>query len=380
MARLAGLLPLLLVLLQLALEAPEVTAEPSSRTSQSKGYRRFRFRKTGRKSLSGGSLESCNCILLQDCPALHKLLLDDTMEGRKTVRNAICGFQGTRSKVCCPEESTKLPEDCGDVKIDDQRFVGRVTQPGLYPWLALLGYKEPGSREVEFLCGGTVITDKHILTSAHCVHQSTLRTKSLVTVRVGEHSIHTLEADLCPAENRNHPSCRENHVDLRVDDIIIYPAYRPGPRYSFDIAIVKVKDKIRFNDFVQPICLASPNVPPIGGLTTESGWSLEVDGTEFGRLDVVHQKTLSAVTLASCNTTFKGIIEDHMLCARPRRGSPPICLRASGGMVFLSLVEDRYSLLGIPAFGHSSCSDSTYPDAYISVAFFNSWIRRVIQQ
>ncbi|MCL4132296.1 UNVERIFIED_CONTAM: hypothetical protein GTU68_031738, partial [Idotea baltica] len=64
-----------------------------------------------------------------------------------------------------------LPGKCGNSTRTTTRIVGgRISDEGAWPWLGALGYKT-FKGELDFLCGGALITTQHILTAAHCVHR-----------------------------------------------------------------------------------------------------------------------------------------------------------------------------------------------------------------
>ena len=78
--------------------------------------------------------------------------------------------------------SGKSETSCGIRTIDQEETVriseGEEAAPGDWPWMALLGYthcsstcthSSGGATEPSFECGGTLISLKNVLTSAHCL-------------------------------------------------------------------------------------------------------------------------------------------------------------------------------------------------------------------
>lgn len=58
--------------------------------------------------------------------------------------------------------------DCGK-KTNIKLSGGEVTKIGEFPWVVLLKYRTEGR---PFLCGGSLISDRFVLTAAHCVVNS----------------------------------------------------------------------------------------------------------------------------------------------------------------------------------------------------------------
>lgn len=66
------------------------------------------------------------------------------------------------------------PELCGRIMPEPKIFGGSDTKLFEYPWMAQLGYIRSNQSKdhhiKEFLCAGTIINKKYVLTAAHCIH------------------------------------------------------------------------------------------------------------------------------------------------------------------------------------------------------------------
>lgn len=94
-------------------------------------------------------------------------------KSRKTKKSK----KSRKSKKPKKLEKTKqilLPSNdtCGLVRIKrsfDKVVGGKDSEIGAWPWLALLGYD---FYTIAFMCGGALVTSRHVITAAHCINDA----------------------------------------------------------------------------------------------------------------------------------------------------------------------------------------------------------------
>lgn len=120
---------------------------------------------------------------------------------------------------------------CGVSLAVRSRIVGGITAPrGGYPWLAALGYQTPALR---FLCGGTLITQRHVVSAAHCIIDG------LSFVRLGAYDI---------------TSNTEGAIDVPIEWKSVHEGYDPK-FISNDISMLRLNRIVNYTNLIKPICL-----------------------------------------------------------------------------------------------------------------------------
>ena len=134
------------------------------------------------------------------------------------------------------------------------KIVGGENAPYPIPWQAKV---HVGG----VLCGGTIIDETTILSAAHCFYPSTF-TSNYDHIEAGITVGGALDGQ-----------------KISVREVVTHPMYN-SMKLDNDIAILKLKSSLTFNDTVQPACLPHQYFTPedTGDLAVVSGWGTTSEG------------------------------------------------------------------------------------------------------
>ena len=200
--------------------------------------------------------------------------------------------------------------DCG---IKPTRIVGgsEVT-PYSIPWQ--VGLVNPGTDGP--FCGGTLISDRHVLTAAHCTaHFTNGRTFEVI---VGEHDKTSSE------DGTRHEVCR------RVD----HPRYQKPFLLQNDFSILHLKTPVKLGTRAIPACLPPAYMAGdylVGKTMIVSGWGTLSQGAQSP--DVLHSVSVPGISNKQCSRRVKwgaNLIGPMSLCAGGG-GGVDSCQGDSGG-------------------------------------------------
>jgi len=283
-----------------------------------------------------------------------------------------CQDLAEEGKVCeqgaCPAKVV-IPEECGQTNAGSNRIVnGRPAKRNAWPWIAALGYTDPNSGDVTYLCGATLVTDRHVVTAAHCIRDD------MVTVLLGEHVLYNDTDGVDPEE-------------FDVVTMIKHENYN-SRTFDNDIAIVEFAPAVTFKKGIQPACLPSRTPTLLEDDFVDegvfiAGWG--ATGFRDATSDVLLQGIIGVVTNDECKekfSQFKNVeIGSTKICARDKNDMIDACQGDSGGpMVALKRSSNnryRYHLIGVVSFGYR-CAVKGFPGVYTRVTEYDKWIRDTV--
>lgn len=227
-----------------------------------------------------------------------------------------------------------------------------------WPWIAAL------LNNGRQFCGGSLITQKHILTAAHCVAHMSRYDVANLKVRLGDYEIKTVgETEI---------------FESKAARVVRHKEFSQQTLHK-DVAIITLENPVPTSmAHVHPVCLPSGHQSYAGQTATVVGWgSLKENGPQPNTLMEVTVKIWDNPT---CKDTYgnaaPGGIMDHMLCAGQK--GKDSCSGDSGGPMQIGS-GSTWTQIGVVSWG-IGCGKSHYPGVYSRVTELRDWIDRIVKE
>ncbi|XP_071498050.1 uncharacterized protein [Diadema antillarum] len=221
------------------------------------------------------------------------------------------------------------------------RIVGGVDADlGEFPWIA--------SVRSSYMCAGTLISDRWVVTAEHCVPWA------LENVYLGLRVL-------------DDPT--EHTVTLTVDSYFNHP--------SADLSLLLLSEPVEFNDYIRPACLAtSRNETEDYTRCWVAGWGTTSSG---GVISLVLQKALvQLIDFDTCYGYYNGnLMADSEICAGYEEGGVDSCQGDSGGPLVCEGGDGRWHLVGVTSRG-IGCAFAGFPGIYARTSLFVDWIQQTM--
>ncbi|EDW24927.1 GL24416 [Drosophila persimilis] len=318
-----------------------------------------------------------NCISIKECEYFMKILssVNLTQNDRILLRDNQCGVRSrdVPVQVCCPSTVglgalalPLLPKNCGSVRW--QRTNDTETRIKEFPWLALIEYTK-ASKEKIHACGGVLISNRYVLTAAHCVANAEADNLQISAVRLGEWDTST-NPDCQFDEQTKIVNCAPVYQDIGVEQVISHPLYNKTDLSQVnDIALIRLAQPAILNEFVEPICLPNKQLraDELEGLVTEVG------GWQARSSSRMKKSTVTITSIEDCQEKYARQnlhIQASQLCGAANANE---CHGNAGGPLML-FKNGGYLLGGLVSFGPVPCPNPDWPDVYTRVTSYVDWI------
>ncbi|XP_050082253.1 uncharacterized protein LOC126569312 [Anopheles aquasalis] len=246
-------------------------------------------------------------------------------------------------------------------------FGGELVNVTEFPHMAVLGWAgEMPNEPIRWMCGGSLITERFVLTAAHCASDD--NNEAPRYVRLGDVNLASSDDD-------------EYAQQFEIMRIIRHPNHRYSRKY-FDLALVELNDTVRLSEGVCPGCLWTKHQQPDNDYETAGFGATSFGGSPIPDL---LKARLHATDHKECEEQFHntrgladGIAKDQLCAANAQSDT---CQGDSGGplqVTLSSFFHHHPFIVGVTSFGRGCGTGS--PGVYQLLADHIPWIESVVNE
>jgi len=342
--------------------------------------------------------EDEECVELVKCPDSCEIIKDGSYKYNITSRNMLnsvtCGVKNLIPSVCCDKDKISTIDYCLSCGKTHHPLSNRCTgcedvHPGDWPWTVILKYPDQDNFSDSILCGGTLVSSKHVITASHCVQDVKPEFVVLGETNITAEYDCLQDFDICGDDPNTEKCfkkgrCADKAVNVKVDSAEIHPGYiNNGDVPVNDVAILTLETHVKFSRFIQPLCLPKKPVTETSSKLSISGWGNTVDAKSFNEQmssQVLQYLDVDQIDLENCSEMLnKNLTESHM-CIGTREAGKSACQGDSGGPVsrIVDSFTEQRELVGVISFGSRVCGS---PDPTGVTRFDQqtlNWIKTIV--
>ncbi|XP_050957799.1 mast cell protease 1A, partial [Labeo rohita] len=222
---------------------------------------------------------------------------------------------------------------------------GKEAKPHSRPYMVSVQSKE------QHICGGFLISDRFVMTAAHCRKKT-----QALTVVLGAHNL----------QNKN-----ENSVRIKVKSYHTHPQYT-SESFRNDILLLRLEKNAQLNNNIKSISIpAEEGDIEADSVCSIAGWGLlETNGKQSNHL---METNVKVVNNKECESKWgeEEFSASLMMCVYGEGGS---CDGDSRGILVYG-----DTAVGVTSFGDPEiCNSPERPEVYTKISAYLPWINSII--